>query len=269
MERGLIQAARVVGESGMSLLGALPPLSGILCLSLLSALLFLLAARFLCPRRRLRRIKELISASIYELRLFAASPRRVLLAQGRMVRFIVEYLLCSLPPLAALLPLMAPLLTSASLRWEYRPPRVGEIVLVTISLEPGSPLHALHLEAADRALTLLPPIIHVPHRHQIVARLSASRPGTHELRVRLGGHEEKKRVEFGGKGPVSLNRSRAADGSLLLSREPPLADREIQRIEVEHPSRELRWLGISWPVLYALAVIVFVIAFRRRFGVVL
>jgi hypothetical protein len=266
----LIAGARAVADAVFFLWKALPPLVGVLCLALLLGAVFLLVFRVLTPQRRVRRLKELMAAAIYELRLFSDSPRRVLLAQGRALRLALEYLGWTIPALLVLLPLSAPLLGRGVLVWEHRPLSVGETVVVAIAVEPSVAVEAIDVEAEDPTrLRVVAPMVRVGSSHEALVRVRPTAPGEHVFRVRVGGRVVDKSVSCGRGASVSLVRARGGGLAQLLGREPPLPGGPVLRVEVDYPARELRWLGLPWWGVLGLGVLVAALALRRRMGVTL
>jgi hypothetical protein len=268
----LIAGARALGDAGFFLWRAWPPWLGVLCLALLLGVVFLLVFRALTPQRRVRRLKELMAAAIYELRLFADSPRRVLAAQGRALLLALEYLAWSIPALLVILPLSAALLARGALVWEHRPLSVGETAVVAVAVDRAAPLEGIRLEAQP-ALRVVPPIVRVRSSHEVLARVRVMEPGEHVLRVRVDSARSPrvidKSLSCGPSAAISLVRARGRSLAQLLGREPPLPDGPVLRIEVDYPARELRWLGLPWYALLGLGVLVVALALRRRLRVAL
>lgn len=247
----MLGAGRAVGAAGSTIFSALPPLAGILCLALVLAIIFLLLFRALSPRRRVLWLKDQMVAAIYELRLFADSPRRVLLTQLRALRLALEYLAWTLPSLALVLPLAGVLLAQGILLWEHQPLATGEQALLCVTLEPDQSLSNVKIEALDRGLVLDPPATRIVSTREIFQRVRALNRGEHLLSIRLGTQTVEKSFQVGGRGPVSLYRSRAEGWSSLLSLEKPLPQGcGIQSIHVDYPERSLSWMGLSWIAVF-------------------
>jgi hypothetical protein len=266
----MLGAGRTIGAAGRELFSALPPLAGILCLALVLAITFILLFRALSPRRRVLWLKDQMVAAIYELRLFADSPRRVLLTQLRALRLALEYLAWTLPSLALVLPLAGVLLAQGMLIWEHQPLATGEQALLSVTLEPEQSLSNVKIEALDRGLVLDPPAARIGSTREIFQRVRALNRGEYRLSIRLGAQRVEKSLQVGGGGPVSLYRSRAEDWTSLLSLEKPLPDKSgIQRIAIDYSERSLCWLGLPWYGILLISSMLFFLILRRGFRVVI
>jgi hypothetical protein len=268
----LIEVAQRIGDAMLAPFVWMPPLAAIVALSVVSGLLFLLAFRAVSPRDRLRRVKELMSATIYEMRIFASFPRRVLAAQGRALALTVVYLVLALPALVLLFPPLAVLLARAATHYEYRPLRVGEVAMVTVDLDRQAADVAVELRPDGSGLAVLRPVVQVRSRARAYARVRAMKPGAHRIRVKVGEQllDKSVRVEAPGgasPGPVSLFRGGGL--AALLSHEPALPDgSHVQSLAVDYPQRDETWLAMPWYVLMLAISLVVAFALRRRLGVV-
>lgn len=246
----------------------LPPLWGLVLLSVVCGVVLLLAFRLLTPQGRLAVVKDRMSATIYEMRLYNAQPLRVLRAQGRAIGLTGAYLGLALPSFVVLVPVVGLLLVRASLLFEFAPLPPNEPALVSVELSRALPRAQLTVGGSE-GLSVLPPVLHLEGGKRLELRVRAARPGSYALTVAAGGAKETKTVEVGGAAAVSLERTRAGDWSLLLGDEPPLgADSPVSRIAVAYPDREPIWLGLPWYVHLLIISMIAAFALRRRLGVV-
>ena len=131
----LLPICRAAADGVLAAFTWLPPLAGLLVLSGSLGVVLLVLFRFLSPQRRLRATKDQMAATVYEMRIFADSPRLVLLAALRSLRWLAQYFVLSLPALVVLFPLVGLLLVRAATHYDYRPLRVSEDALITLTLE--------------------------------------------------------------------------------------------------------------------------------------
>ncbi len=274
----LYSIARALGDGALALFTWLPPLLGLVALSVACGLVFLLAFRLVSPQRRLLRVKELMSSTIYEMRLFSSAPRRVLAAQGRALFWGLCYLGLALPAFALLFPPMGALMVRAATWYEYRPLRVGEVALITLSLDKphtqDKPLGTLvQARAESDGITILSPQVATAFRSQVFLRVRAQKPGVHYAWFKVGHQVLSKRVSVALKrtlkGPVSLVATRRDEFGFLLSHEPPLPSAgDVNSVEVEYPRDTRTWLGMPWYLLLVLVSLVAALLLRRRLRVV-
>lgn len=258
--------ARGLGDALLALFSWLPPFWGLAALSAVLGVALLGAFRLLTPQGRLRRVKDRMSACVYELRIFSADPVLVLRAQGRAVKLTGLYLLLALPSLVALAPVVGALAARAALRHELRPLAVGEETLVTVSLDGDSATRPTI--TAGEGLTVLPPLVLVGRQAHV--RLRATAPGEHRLTVQVGPTRIPKTVRVGtSHDPVSPYRARAGDAASVLTTEQPLPDGgPLSSIFVDYPAREHPWPGVPWWVHLLVISMAAAFALRGRLGVV-
>lgn len=264
-------AGRAVGDALLAPCGLLPPLWGLVLLSLVMGVALLGLFRVLTPQRRLRGVKHQMSATLYEMRIYSARPLIVLAAQGRALKLTAIYLLLALPSLLVLAPLVTALASRAALRYELRPLKPGEVALVHFSLQSQSP-PGRPLVTSGAGLRVLPPLVMVRHEQGARRghlRLRARTAGTHKLTIRVGSQLVHKTVQVGGADPVSWHRAVARSPSALLSREPALpAGGAVEQIVVDYPRRDPPWPGCPWWVHLLAISMAAAFALRRRLGVV-
>ncbi len=256
---------RGLGDGVLALVSWLPPLWALVVLSTVLGIALLGAFRLLSPQYRLRRVKDQMSACVHELRIFSADPVLVLRAQGRALLLTGLYLLLALPSMVVLGPIIGAVVSRAALRHEYRPLRVGEEALVSLSLDGATVRPRV---TTNSGLTVLPPLVMVDGEGHV--RLRAASPGEHRLTVFLGQAEAHKTVQVGtDHAPVSPYRARAGDPLTMLTLEPALPERgAVARIKVDYPTREPLWPGAPWWIHLFVISMVAALALRNRLGVV-
>lgn len=259
---------RQIADAVLSPFVALPPLAGLIVLSLLLGLLFLLAFKYVSPRQRLQRVKDRMSATVYEMRLFGDHPWLVLKAQGRALALVVVYLLLALPALALLAPPMGVLLARAALHHELRPLASGEQSLLSVSLDPGV-RDPVTVVSRGPGVEVRPPVVQPRGGGAAHVRIRAAAAGTHDLVVRCGDEQQVKRVVVGEAGPVSPLRAGAGTLALLLSDEPPLpGGSRITGVRIDYPGAAPALWGLPWWAVLLVISLAVAFALRRRLGVV-
>ncbi len=261
--------ARWLGDALFAPFAWIPPPGGMIVLSAVCGVLLLLAFRVLTPQRRLKRVKDLMSSTIYEMRLFSAYPGHVIRAQGRAILLTARYLFLALPSFVVMVPLVGLLLLRVSLVYEVRPLQVGERARVSIMLQGGAKQEQVFLEARGGGLKVIHPVVMLDGEAH--ARVEGLKEGRHTLVIELGGEKINKEVAVGGGGNIGISpvRAKASSWTLLLSREDPLpSDGPISSITVHHAEQSLAWLGLPWWLHLLIISMVVALALRRRLGVV-
>jgi len=264
----MLSFARTVGDALLAPFAWLPPLWGLLALSVVLGAVLLVAFRWLSPQRRLRLVKDRMLATVYEMRLFADSPRLVLAALVRSLRWLGEYLLLATPALLILAPIVGLLLARAATLYEYRPLSLGDSALVSVTLTEGE---GREVEiSAGEGLAVRPPVVRVQSLHAAFVRVRAQREGTHEIAINVGGQRVTKELAVGRQGgAISPLRVSADAWDLLLSREPPLEAGPVSAVEVAYPLQAASWFGLPWWAILFIVSIIAAFALRGPFGVVI
>ncbi len=261
----LWNTARLVGELLFAPFAWMPPLAGVVTMSVVLGVVLLLAFRVLTPQVRLKRVKDLMSATIYEMRLYSAYPGHVVRAQGRAIVLTLRYLALALPSFVVLLPVVGVILLRAALLYEVAPLDVGERVLVKVAHGEGE----VSVKAQGPGVRVVPPLVRL--EGEAYVRVEAVKPGRHMLRIKVGPAEVDKRITVGQMGVLSLSpmRARAGDWELLLSDEERLsAGGPIRSITVAYREEGLTWLGLPWWLHLLIISMAVALALRRRLGVV-
>ena len=258
--------ARGLGDLLYAPFGWMPPLAGLITLSVVCGVVLLLAFRVLTPQERLKRVKDLMSSTIYEMRLYSAYPVHVLKAQGRAIVLTVRYLLLAMPSFVVLLPVVGVLLLRAALVYEVQPLQVGERAMLSVSLRAGE-AQAVTVEAVGDGVKVVRPLVHL--HGGVYARVEGIKLGQHLIRVRVGQATEDKTVTVGGDAGASPVRSLASSWELLLGSEAPLAaDGPVTGITVAYREEGMSWFGLPWWLHLLIISMVVALALRRRLGVV-
>jgi hypothetical protein len=260
-----------VGDAVLAPFVWLPPWAALLVLSLALGLLFLGVFRLVGPTRRLRRVKDLMGACLYEMRIFASRPGLVLRAQGRAVLLVIAYIALTLPPLAVLAPPLTLLIGRAATHYEFRPPPPGKTLLVAIDLDPAAAQGGVKIEPAGEGLEVRPPVIVVQGGRAAYARVIARQAGRHTLRVVAGDVTVEKIFQVGGRGPVSLVRDTGSLLHGLLGHEPVIripSGVGVRSVSLDLGPQPTYVLGMPWWLFLTLASLAVALLLRRRLGVV-
>ena len=252
----------------------LPPIVGLLVLSLLTAVGMLLVFRATSNQPRIAAVKRLIHAGLFEIRLFNDDLRLILRAQFDILRHNLTYLRLSLVPMVWMIVPLALLIAQLQFHYGYDGVPPGRPILVKIRLAETAPEpQRLDLTAPDGLRVETAPVW-IPTLREAAWRIVSEQPGDYDLSIEVDGRTYHKSVRTSG-GIVRRSPVRLAPGWLnqaLYPAEAPLpADSALASIELIYPDREVSLLGwrVHWLVAFFVLSILFAFLLRNRFGVVL
>jgi hypothetical protein len=254
----------------------LPPLLGLLLLSVLSGVAMLAVVGLTTPQRRLRVARDLMSSAIYEIRLFLDSPGHIVRAQLRLLVYSTRYLLCLVPALLVLLPPLALLFAPLHARYGLAPLSPDGPALLRIQLDPAAAAtldpHQISLAPAEAVQLDAPPVL-VADEAVMYLRLRLRGPGIHQAVVRAPSWTVDKRISAQpGAAIVDVERRRGLGSLLAIGTEPALPSAgPVQVLALDHPQRPPPWetLPAPWWLLWLLVATATALALRRRMGVTL
>jgi hypothetical protein len=252
----------------------LPPRAGLMAFSVVSGLLMLLVVGKVTPQARLKHAREQMTSAIYELRLFLDSPRRIFVAQARLVLWSLNYLAYLLPALVVLTPVLALLYAPLETRYGKEPLRPDQTVLMRIDLRNPTPAAEQATVESGNTVRLAAPPVLVPDERSLYLRLAIVEAGLHRIQIRAPGWEVVKNIcaESRPEARVSAERRAGLAHVLAIGNEAPLpSDGQVTGVAVIHPARRQSWGGIQmpWWVVWLLVATVVALLFKRRFGVTL
>ena len=256
-------------------LASLPPFGGLAIVSLVTAAALLLAFKATSDQRRLAAVKRSIHAGFFEIRLFADDIPTLLRAQVGMLHASLVYLRLSLvPALWVILPI-ALVVSHLEFHFGYNGLTRGHAALLTATLPGGAPVSkpVVSLDAPP-AVRVDTPAVWLPGAGEVVWRITPIAEGEHVLHVHIGDQVLDKTVLVSG---AVRRRSPARfaggvlDQMMYPSEDPLPRQAGVTSISIDYASRDIRVLrwNMNWLVLYVALTIVFMMALRRRFGVVL
>jgi hypothetical protein len=250
------------------------PRLGLVVFSAVSGLLMLLVVGKATPQERLKHAREQMTSAIYELRLFLDSPRRIFVAQARLVLWSLNYLAYLLPAFVVLTPVLALLYAPLETRYGLEPLRPDTTVLMRIDLRNPAPTAEQATVEGGNSVRLAAPPVLVRDERALYLRLGVVEAGQHHIRIQAPGWQVEKNIsaESRPEARVSAERRSGLAHLLALGNEPPLpSDGPVAAVVVIHPPRRQSWGGVEmpWWVAWLLVATVVALLFKRRFGVTL
>jgi uncharacterized membrane protein (DUF106 family) len=268
-------ALRAVFDTLLLPFRSLPPVVGLLVVSLVVAIAMPIVFKKTSDQARLEAVKKQIHACLFELRLFSDDLPAILRAQGEILRHNLRYLGLSLVPMLVMLVPIVFVVAQLQFHYGYRGLRPSEDFMVKVQLKEGRadarPDAALE---APAGLAVETPAVWIASERELAWRLRAQQWGDYELKVRVNGQEYGKTARVA-RDVRRLSPVRLEPGlvnQVLYPAEDPLpADSPLASITVGYREDDVSLLGwgMNWLILFVLLSIAFAFALRKRMGVTL
>jgi hypothetical protein len=256
---------------------SLPPLVGLVLVSLAAAVGMLLVFKATSNQDHLAVVKRRIHAGLFEIRLFSDDLRAILRAQGEILRYNLSYLRLSLVPMVwMILPLFF-VIAQLQFHYGYDGLSPGSTALLIAELKEGSEQAAdaspsapgkpsIRLRAPE-GLRIDAPPVWVPSLRQMAWRIEAVEPGDYEVAVQVGDRFETKSIVVGSRvmrrSPIRVEPGIIAE--LVYPAEPPLSeDGPLRSITIDYPDRSIAILGMELHWLVVFFVLAIAVAFILR-----
>jgi uncharacterized membrane protein (DUF106 family) len=256
-----------VSDAVLGPLHWLPPMAGLLVLSLVTSIGVLLAFKWTADQQSLLRSKRATQAAVFEMRLFNDDFVALFRAQSDVLRYTLSYLRASFAPTLWLLLPMLLLMIHMEYHFGYTGLAVGEPALVKIRFVDGNAL-PVTLEA-PKGISIETPAVLLPSEHEIAWRIKPSARGSYQLLMRFPkGVALKSLLVSDAVGRRSPLRPRTGFlNQLLHPSEPPVT--ELASIEIDYPERAYTLAGwnIGWSGVYLALTLAFALALKGLVGV--
>jgi uncharacterized membrane protein (DUF106 family) len=248
----------------------LPPIVGLAFVALLTSIAILFVFRATSDQKALRRVKNRITAGVFEIRLFRDDLRTIFLAQWDILRHSLTYMRLSLVPMLWVIVPIVLLMIQLQFHYGYRPLQPGETAIVKAELadEDGSVGVAEISLSASGGLEIATPLLLLPAEKEADWRVDALADGSHELLLEADGLELRKDVAVGRHGgPISPRRpsTRFLDQLLYPVESPVPGDASVAAIDVVYPTATVSLLGwhTHWMIVFFILTILFAFALQR------
>jgi hypothetical protein len=269
-------------DAAFVLLGALPPLAGLLLVSLLASVVMLFVVARTSNQPAMAATKRAMHAGLFEIRLFNDDLVAILRALGAVLRANGRYLLLSLVPLLWMIVPLVLVIAQLQAFYGYAGLEVGRPVLVKAERREGAggAVSARLDSGAGPALEAPPGIrvetaaVQLVGSNEVLWRIVPTAPGAFTITVRDGARAATKTVLVA---EVVARRSpvRVSPGlvdQLLYPSEPLLDDESpVASITVAYPEPGIDVLGVSvhWMILFFVVSMAGAFTLAKRFGVTL
>jgi uncharacterized membrane protein (DUF106 family) len=270
----------------------LPPIVGLVVVSLLTSVLMLLIFKRTSNQTAVEQVKRKIHAGLFEIRLFNDDFRAILRAQWDIVRHNLGYIKLSLVPMLFMLPPVVLMIAQLQFHYGYAPLKAGDRAIVDVELAEGWDQGGA-VPVSDRSgkpqvelqvpsgVTIETPAVWSAADRTLSWRLRVDQPGNHALQVVVGDQTfDKMLTDDGGR---IVRRSPLRPGGSLLDKllypaEPGLpGDSPVASIALDLREAAMPvaggWsvdttLGMpGWMAIFFVLSIVFAFALRKPLGV--
>jgi uncharacterized membrane protein (DUF106 family) len=264
--------ANFLGRCVLAANAVLPGWLSATLVSIVSGIVFLIAFKYTSNQRAIKRVKDDIKANLLALKLFKDSAWVALCAQGCILFAAGRLLLFSLVPMVVMIVPVLLILGQLALWYQFRPLRVDEDAVVTLTLNPANSAIAsnVELEPTSAVEAMIGPL-HIPSKHEVCWNIQARQNGYHRLVFHAGPQTVEKELAIGD-GFMRVSKLRPAwrwlDVLVNPWEKPFDADSPIQSIEIDYPSRSSWTSGTdTWVIYWFIVSMVAGFCFRRPFNV--
>lgn len=278
---GINAALTIAFDAAFVLVGALPPVAGVLLVSLVTAVAMLFVVARTSNQPAMAATKRAMHAGLFEIRLFNDDLAAILRALGEVLRQNGRYLLLSLVPLLWMIVPLALVIAQLQAFYGYEGLAVGAPVLVKVARGAAGGSGAGPQVRAQPIVLEAPPEIRVDAgpvelvgSSEVLWRIVPTEAGDFTLTVRDGGRSATKAVHVGS-GVARRSPVRVPYGlvdQLLYPSEPPLDDRSpVTSITLGYPEPGLSVLGarVHWLIVFFVVSMAGAFVLAKRFGVTL
>ena len=258
----------VVFDAALGPLLRLPPLAGLLVISLVTAVAVVLVMRRVSDQPRLRATKRRMQAALFEIRLHADDPIAVLRSSGDVLLQNATYLRLNLVSLLWLIVPLSLMVAQLQAFYGYSGLRRGEPALITMESAAGA---AVTLEA-PRGIQVETEPVRLVGTATTVWRIVPVETGAYVVTARSGDGAVEKTILVGD-GPARRSPLRTRGGlerQLLNPSEPLIPGASaITSIAIDYPEGGVDLFGWSmhWLIVYGLLSLLSALVVSRWLGI--
>jgi uncharacterized membrane protein (DUF106 family) len=262
----MVTVANIINNILNGLLFFLDHLSvsaGLFVSSAATGIVMLIIFRYTSNQVKIKAAKDKVKAHILEIRLYKDSPRIILRALGKILRFNANYMRHALLPVLFLFVPVVLILVNLNSRYNYRGIESGASFIVSATLVDQALLDEVSIRAPDGVTVETPPL-RIAGRNEVDWRLRATGSGPSTINFVCQDQEEQKILLIGDRlQKIAPQKVEARFLKVLLNpAEKPLsAGSPFQSIRIAYPHRHNRILGIPMHWLVAFFILSLVFAF--------
>jgi len=251
-----------------------PKLWGLVYLSLLAGVLFLLCYGQVSNQKAIKNVKRKIFASLYESVLFRHDLKTCLKAQWRMLIGGAVYFCLAVPPIIVLMIPCVLLLAQINLRYDSNGliPHQAAIIRVNVTEQVALNEIKLSLAGAGASTVEITPKLRDLENNEAVWRIVPTEKTSFEVNISLKDETYSLPVVVESEKTLHLQSSLVKNmwESFFYPDRPRIPEKSlISAISVTYPSVDYNWLGISWNwlVLFFILSVISGLVAGKIFGI--
>ena len=251
---------------------ALPPIWGMLFISLVAGILMLWIFGKVSDQEAIRIVRDRVRGNLIGIRLFQNDTGVLFRIQRRIFVDTLVYMKYSLIPMVIMIVPLILIMIQLNLRFAVRPLQPGETTLIKVKVRDAAAFEREIVLETPEGVTVETPGVHIESEREVAWRIRADKPGRYTATVRVGEESVEKDLIVG-EGWASVSPLRTGAGfidNILWPGESPIArSSAVESIAVNYPELELifiRW-NIHWLIAFFVLSIVFGFAFKGLLGV--
>jgi len=246
----------------------LGPFWGLTLLSILSGVGMLWVVGKTTPQKVVERSRNQMDASVYEIRLFLDSPKRVMISLGRLLANSALYIASMLPAFVVLALPLGLMFLSLEARYGFEAIPVGTPFVISVELADGVDGRSVSVTPGE-GIEITSPPLYVASKNETYVRAIATTSKSSSVLVDVGGRAVEKRI-VSDPAASQMAPDRASGTGLFTSFGSEAGmDGDVVSIHVPHETRDGRYLGISmpWWIWWMFIMMVAAFGLRKPMGV--
>ena len=251
----------------------LDPAWGMIWVSSLAGIVMLIVFRFTSNQEGIKKSKAKVSAYILEMRLFNHDLGKMLAALGKTLAANILYLRYMIVPIIVIVIPVIIILIEVSYRYEHRPLRPDEHVIVKAVLKPLFPVVETHVSLqVPENIKIETPALRIKSSNEVDWRISARKRGVYQLQFLVNGKAFEKTLHVDNElTALSTKRIGSSFYAFLLNHsETELSNNSpFAYLQIMYPERNLSIMGVKlhWIVWFFVFSVIFGFAFKGVFKV--
>jgi hypothetical protein len=247
----------------LGIVGIESPVVFVVLLSLVIGLLMVVVFRYTSDQKAIRVAKDHLKAHLLAVRLFQDQLPVVLSSYGRIVLSTGRYLRLAFKPLLFVILPLTFLIIQLDRYLGWMPLTPQQAFLVKAHTGNAATLDEASLSLPPE-MTTTAPAVHVPADSEIVWRVVAAKDGNYTIQIAASGQTVSKQAVVSSRlyrvSPVRLQGHFWE--RFFSSGEPPLPENSpVQSVQVNYPSRSIRFAGLEWNWIWLFFVLSMVAGF--------
>ncbi len=246
----------------------------IMLISLLTALIALIAYKYLSDSEKIKRTKGYIKGNILAIRLYKDFALEIVLSFFKSLWHILRYFMLNFVPLIVLIPVLFPVFLQMDLRYGFRPFNVGETIDVKLKLNKNFFDQGGEVGVKSSLVKEFKSPVYIPALNEVSLRVQGAKKGFGTISFICGEDKVNKSISIEDKSSPSQGLSSwkgkySFYKSLLNPLEDSVKKGSIEEISINYPRKKIPFLFFNtyWWVYYLILVFIFALALKKKFNV--